>query len=92
MNLFPFLVFGNGPNMSKHTLSRGAPYREWIDENGINNKMQMLVPESLKEDILKLYHDVPTAGHLGVDKYLEKIKPYPFKGCPHYIFPVVLYL
>jgi hypothetical protein len=22
MNLFPFLVFGNGPNMSKHTLSK----------------------------------------------------------------------
>ena len=36
--------------------------------------MQMRVPESLKEDILKLYHDVPTAGHLGIDKYLKKIK------------------
>jgi hypothetical protein len=36
--------------------------------------MQMLLPESLKEDILKLYHDVPSAGHLGIDKYLEKIK------------------
>jgi hypothetical protein len=33
-----------------------------------------LIPESLKEDILKLYHDVPTAGHLGIDKYLKKIK------------------
>jgi hypothetical protein len=36
--------------------------------------MQMLVPESLKEEILKLYHDVPTAGHLGIYKTLEKIK------------------
>ena len=36
--------------------------------------MQMLVPESLKEEILKFYHDVPTAGHLGIDKTLEKIK------------------
>jgi hypothetical protein len=26
--------------------------------------MQMLVPESLKEEIKKLYHDVPSAGHL----------------------------
>ena len=28
-------------------------YRKWIDANGITNKMQMLVPESLKEEILK---------------------------------------
>ena len=28
-------------------------YRKWIDENGITNKMQMLVPESLKKEILK---------------------------------------
>jgi hypothetical protein len=52
----------------------GVLYRKWIDENGINNKMQMLKPESLKEKILKFYHDVPTAGHLGIDKTLEKIK------------------
>jgi hypothetical protein len=52
----------------------GVLYRQWIDENGINNKMQMLVPESLKEEILKFYHDVPTAGHLGIDRTLEKIK------------------
>ena len=36
--------------------------------------MQRLVPESLNEDILKFSHDVPTAGHQGIDKYLEKIK------------------
>ena len=52
----------------------GVLHRQWIGENGINNKMQMLVPESLKEDILKCVHDVPTAGHLGINKYLEKIK------------------
>jgi hypothetical protein len=52
----------------------GVLYRQWIDENGINNKMLMLVPESLKGDILKLYHDVPTAGHLGMNKIVEKIK------------------
>jgi hypothetical protein len=52
----------------------GVLHRQRFDENGINNKMQMRVPESLKEDILKLYHDVPTAGHLGIDKYLKKIK------------------
>jgi hypothetical protein len=36
--------------------------------------MQMLVPESLKEEIKTFYHDVPTVGHLGIDKTLEKIK------------------
>ena len=40
----------------------------------IDTKMQMIVPESLKEEILELYHDVPTAGHLGIYKTLEKIK------------------
>jgi hypothetical protein len=36
---------------SRLKVINGVLYRQWIDENGINNKMQMLVPECLKEEI-----------------------------------------
>jgi hypothetical protein len=34
----------------------------------------MIVPQSKKQDILHYFHDIPSAGHLGVDKILEKLK------------------
>ena len=34
-------------------------YREWIDVTGIKNRLQLVVPDQLKHDILHYYHDVP---------------------------------
>jgi hypothetical protein len=34
----------------------------------------MIVPQSKKQDILHYFHDIPSAGHIGVDKTLEKLK------------------
>ena len=34
----------------------------------------MIVSQSKKQDILHYVHDIPSAGHLGDDKTLEKLK------------------
>jgi hypothetical protein len=35
---------------------------------------QMIVSQSKEQNILHYFHDIPSAGHLGVDKTLEKLK------------------
>ena len=55
-------------------ISNGMLYREWIDVIGISNRLQLVVPDQLKHEILQYYHDVPSAGHLGTEKTSEKIK------------------
>ena len=52
----------------------GWKYREWIDVTGINNRLQLVVPDQLKHEILHYYHDVPSGGYLGTEQTLEKVK------------------
>ncbi|TRY57025.1 hypothetical protein DNTS_023931, partial [Danionella cerebrum] len=37
-------------------------------------QLKLYVPESLKETVLKYYHDHPTAGHLGMTKTLARLR------------------
>ena len=43
--------------------------RRW---NG-NMGFRVIIPESLRRDVLKLSHDQNTAGHLGVDRTMERV-------------------
>lgn len=43
-----------------------------------SNDWKLVVPKSLREVILKLYHDNNTAGHLGIRKTLFRIKQFYF--------------
>jgi transposase InsO family protein len=51
----------------------GVLHRRWLPENGIE-KLQLIVPKTKRIDLLYFYHDIPTAGHLGVDKMLDRIR------------------
>ena len=49
--------------------------RRW-DELGIDQfKWQVVVPLSLRRDVLRYAHDVKTAAHLGIRKTLSKVRP-----------------
>ena len=37
-------------------------------------KYRLIVPQTLQQDILRNYHDIPSAGHLGADKMLSRIQ------------------
>ncbi|XP_071094783.1 protein NYNRIN-like [Haliotis cracherodii] len=50
----------------------GVLYRLWMEDD--ESRQQMIVPQSLKDDVLKYYHDIPSSAHLGREKTLEKVK------------------
>lgn len=52
----------------------GVLHRKWEDESGKRITYQLLVPELYRADILKSLHDAVTAGHLGVNKTLSRVR------------------
>ena len=49
-------------------------YRYVSDDPFEPETYKLVVPETLRQDILELAHDVPTSGHLGITKTLAKLK------------------
>ena len=52
----------------------GMLFRKWTDGDQLDSTFQLIVPDSKKLQVLALSHDVPSAGHLGVDKTLDKVR------------------
>ena len=52
----------------------GVLFRKWTDGNQLDSTFQLIVPDSKKLQVLSLSHDIPSAGHLGVDKTLDKVR------------------
>ena len=61
-------------------LREGVLYRRWESVSGDKEHWQLVVPNSLKEDILRQVHDGPTAGHLGTKKTLARVREQFFWG------------
>ena len=51
----------------------GILYRKFEADNGTVLR-QMILPFSKRPEVMTHFHDIPSAGHLGVDKTLEKLK------------------
>ena len=51
----------------------GMLYRNWV-ENEFENDLQLITPTLKKEEAIKHFHDIPSAGHLGVDKTIGKLQ------------------
>ena len=54
------------------TLRKNILYRVW--EKLIAVKLQLVVPKSLRNTVLRHSHDCVTLGHFGVSKTLAKVK------------------
>lgn len=52
----------------------GMLYRRWINHEKHDPVLQLVVPDSKKLQVLRLSHDIPSAGHLGIDKTLDKVR------------------
>lgn len=59
---------------SRLILHKGVLCRKYYDDKTDSHFLQILVPYSLREDILNQLHDHVTAGHLGMTKTLEKVQ------------------
>lgn len=55
-------------------VERGVVYKVFQKQNGCGQFRQLVVPRSLKEEVMRQMHDTVMAGHLGVKKTKEKLK------------------
>ena len=64
------------------SLREGVLYRRWESVSGDKEHWQLIVPQSLKDDVLRQVHDSPTAAHLGKKKTLGRLRERFFwSGC-----------
>ena len=56
----------------------GVLYRQKPDQD--TGDWLLAIPESLKETVLSLHHDLPTAGHQGVARTRSRMKKKRFSG------------
>ena len=56
------------------TLENGLLKRAWESADGRDVVMQLIVPRSKVQSVLKEMHDGKSGGHLGVNKTLDKIR------------------
>ena len=49
-------------------------YRRWESEAGEEIRWQLLVPRCMRQELLSQLHDGKTAGHLGVNKTMGRVK------------------
>ena len=57
-------------NWSRLVLQDDILYRCWESEDGRKDKLQVIIPKSLKRAVLQLLHNSPSGGHLGITKTL----------------------
>jgi len=56
------------------SLHNGVLCRHWESEAGDEIRWQFVIPSNLRNDILHELYATETAGHLGVNKALERVK------------------
>ena len=54
---------------SQITVKKGLLYYRW-DDPGAPDRLCLMVPRSMQEDVLREHHDPPTAGHAKVERML----------------------
>ena len=63
-------------------LKDGVLYRRWESHCGKEVTWQLVVPATLRADILQQLHNSKTAGHLGTNKTLAKVRGlFYWRGC-----------
>ena len=55
-------------------LENGVLYRRWETEDGHGARLQLVLPRSMVPEVLSALHDAPSAGHMGVNKTLERVR------------------
>ena len=56
------------------TVRDGILVRRWESEDGSRVEWKIILPRMLRPEVLTEMHNSPTAGHLGVNKLLHKVK------------------
>ena len=59
-------------NKSQLFIENGVLYYKWEEIN--NTRILLMVPDILKDEVLRHCHDIPISGHLGIRKTYKKVK------------------
>ena len=69
------------PNNINKTVSfiekKGILYRSYSDKRGDENRLQLVVPEKLRQRVLSMVHDTLLGGHRGVAKTQDRVTRNP---------------
>ena len=52
----------------------GMLYREFTINGTSETLIQLIVPTNKREEVVKYFHDIPSSGHLGAEKTLQKVR------------------
>src|SRR5206468_2657271 len=52
----------------------GVLYRQWVSDDGLHTRWQLVVPEDSRSEIIRLAHTGMTGGHLGVQKTIHQVQ------------------
>ena len=55
-------------------LEEGVLYRQFEYQDGTSDRLQLIVPKSLREEVLRHLHEGPCGGHFGEDKTLHRLR------------------
>lgn len=55
-------------------LRKGILYRKFENEKGTGHHLQLIVPDSRKQEIFQEIHSSPAAGHFGLKENLRETK------------------
>lgn len=55
-------------------ICNGVLYRVWESPAGDSTCKQLVLPKSLREEVLQSLHNTPSAGHFGVAKTLGRLR------------------
>ena len=59
-------------------LNNGILYRKFLQPDGRQKYLQLIVPSSLRQAVLELVHGSKAAGHLGVNKTIARLMQYGY--------------
>ena len=49
-------------------------YRRWLCEATNREHLELVTPESWRNEILKMYHSDPGSGHMGIKRTVERLR------------------
>ena len=61
-------------SFSRLSIHQGVICREWQTKTSEKSAYLVCVPESLQSDVIKAAHDIPSSGHLGPVKTIDRIR------------------
>ncbi|MEW8548046.1 MAG: RNase H-like domain-containing protein, partial [Candidatus Thiodiazotropha sp.] len=55
-------------------VKEGILYRRWVNEATGKDQFELVIPEIWRDDIIRMFHATPGAGHFGIKRTVERLR------------------